>query len=709
MSTTMQRENAFRAWRDNGFTDLIPVVPPNAELSANSYIAKNNSAGKAPGIRYPSSLWGGLKHWHEIEATDEDIANWHAMGASVGLRRGKAFLLDIDAYDAATADMIEQTAIEMLGPAPCRVGMHPKRALLYRAEGHIGGAKLSFDGDPPGQIEIPGQAVVFGIHKSTGKPYAWPRKPTHIDKLTGVTPDRLNLFFERMRSVLPKAKRMDQSSLTDRATVNQATLAGDPIIVAEAVRRLPNTRETFPTYEDMIKVGEAISGALPNDRQLAADLFHEWCSKWDGNDYDHDLTEARWRRINPPHAIGASFLFEQADRLAPLEHGHSFVAMSWFEDLTTKPEDPFDIAAAKAEQKEKVADIYPTLSVGELINRPPPEWLIKRHLPREGTGFIYAAPGVGKTFLALDMMLTITAGLDDWNGDPIVAPRDGFILYIAAEGSFGFRNRIKAWMKDRDVSADALSRFRLIEKTINFMAKDDKERLARTVRAVSNEVSGPLIAVVVDTVSRAIPGADENLQKDMSLFISACDDVHKEFHCVVIGVHHAGKNGDMRGSTAIPGGGDFIFKLDRKKGASVGQLYCEKMKEGPDGWSDNYAFSHVALDGEDASLVVSRVDHGVGPSAKVTPGTTESVLRAMMAAWDAGEPWAKSAQSKERYAVRRMVLDFGFEGVVAEQTLGVWEASGLIVHEMRDKRSKRSGFKVAVDPGQFVRNEGLFD
>ena len=86
-------------------------------------------------------------------------------------------------------------------------------------------------------------------------------------------------------------------------------------------------------------------------------------------------------------------------------------------------------------------------------------------------------------------------------------------------------------------------------------------------------------------------------------------------------------------------------------------------------------------------------------------------MTAMSVAWGEGDPWCKSPRCKppERYAIRRMVEDFGFDGVVAEQTLAVWEASGLISHELRDRKRNRTGFKVGVDPGQFVRNDGLFD
>jgi hypothetical protein len=207
-----------------------------------------------------------------------------------------------------------------------------------------------------------------------------------------------------------------------------------------------------------------------------------------------------------------------------------------------------------------------------------------------------------------------------------------------------------------------------------------------------------------------MPGADENLQKEMTLFVRACDVLRDAFRCAVIGVHHAGKNGDMRGSTVLNGAGDFVFRLARKKGATIGHLACEKQKDGPDGWEDAYQFDTVGLEDGETSIVVARADLGLGGAgATLTPNVTAAVLDAMRAAWERGEPWAKVAQTKERYAVRRMVFDFGFDGAVAEETLAVWEASGLIEVALLSAKHRLKGYKVRANSGQPVQSDGIFD
>lgn len=696
--------NYFRQWWAAGYKDIIPVVPPGAKLSENSYIRKNSSAGKAPGVKYESGYWGGMPGWREHVTTEADVEAWHTMGASVGLRRGDAFVLDIDAYDEATANQIEQDAIEQLGPAPCRVGQWPKRALLYRADGPIPGVKLIFSGkdQKPNQIETPAQVVVYGKH-SSGRHYEWLRKPEALDNLSPVSAAKLNAFLEGQRAKLPAAHRSDTLGNADREKIDQRRLQGNPDLVAEAVRRLPNTREAFPTYDDMIRVGNAISAALPGDRLLANELWHEWCEKWEGGDYDHDLTERRWSTIKPPHAFGAPYLFELADKLAPLEGGKTYQALSFFEEIPDEEENPFAQIELNA-SKEK--DTYRLLTIDEIMNRPLPTWLIDRHIPDKAVGFIYSEPGVGKSFLALDMALSVAHGLENWHGDKLKQQEDAAVVYIASEGSFDFGTRVKAWHKARGLNQNQAKSFYIIEQTINFMSADDVERLLRTLRGVAP--ARPVL-VVVDTVSRALPGADENLQKDMTRFVQACDAVRDAFSCAVLGIHHAGKSGDMRGSTVLLGAGDFVFRLTRKKGATIGHLTCEKQKAAPDGWDEPYRFDVVSVGDGESSLVPVRMEGAIGPSVELTPDVSATVLSAMSTAWDEGRPWSKAPQSKERYAIRNMVSDFGFTAEKAEETLTLWEQTGLIALELVSSNSKMKGFKVAATSGQPVQSEGIFD
>lgn len=341
-------------------------------------------------------------------------------------------------------------------------------------------------------------------------------------------------------------------------------------------------------------------------------------------------------------------------------------------------------------------EMYPMLSIGDMLSMPDPKFVVDRHLPERSLGFLYGAPGAKKSFIALDWALHLAFGKSDWHGDPIRAKSDGVVIFLAGEGASGMKVRARAWMQQHRIpDADQKAgRFRLIPQSVELMKPESVRKLANTLRV---GLAKPVTAIVVDTVSRAMPGADENMQKDMSLFVQACDTLKDEFDCLVLGVHHAGKKGDMRGSTVLLGAGDFVFRMDCERGRLAGHLHCEKMKDAPDGWSNAYRFDVVNVGVDAAGKVLSSLVpcRSGAVEADTTPELTTRILAAMKAAWDAGEPWAKSThKTKDRSAVRKIVTEFGLAGDQAALLVEHWERTGEIVEEIFDKKSKCKGYRV---------------
>lgn len=716
-------ENPFRALRALGYQNILPVIPPGVELDVNTYLwdrlkAGKDHRGKAPGEIWSSGKWGGLKGWETIVATEAQLDYWHSIGASVGLRTGDGVLvIDIDSHEPEVAEALEADAVATLGPSPSRVGLLPKRALVYAIEGSMPYQALSYDragqeGVEPkdrikDQIEFMAggkQMVMFGIHQKSGKPYRWVRPLLPFDQLTKVSADAIEALKARWEEMLPSGKlsgSMDKSE----APPDQSELMGDLISVTKAMKSLPNTKALYPTYRDMITVGEALHAATAEDRALGEELWHEWCEKWEGGDYDYDVSEKVWSTFNHEHKIGAAYLYGQA-----LKHGKGFDrAHEWHitEGVEMEPPPPpepsplFDVSMS---QQDESNDTFPLLTLDEIMSREPPAFLVARHIPQVSVGFLYSTPGAGKSFLALDVALSLSCAFGEWHGDALApADEDAVVLYIAAEGSFGFRNRVKAWCQVREQKS-LPNRFLMIEKTIDFMSAEDIDKLLRTVRGAGRR---PCL-VIIDTVSRAMPGADENLQKEMTLFVRACDKIKEDFGCAVLGVHHAGKNGDMRGSTVLLGAGDFVFKLERKTGSTIGRLTCEKQKDAPDGWTEPYRFETVDIGEGQTSLVPSRAEVSDAPEVVLNPSTTKEVLKAIEDAWNAGEPWGRTHHAKERFFERRMVQDFAFSAEQAADILALWIQSGVIEEAIADKKSKRKGLRVcgAWEPAE---EGGVFD
>lgn len=693
-----------------GYPSTVPIIPPDAPISPQSSLYKRvgtrqDARGKTPGVKGRDGLWRSFD-WPRYTPDARDYARWTDMGAGIGIRTGEGLLaLDADTMDTRCAAIVRDyvdTAFAVRSPV--RVGRAPKALYVFRTDGPVPYQRIDFgqrdERGTPERVELlteGRQFVAVGVHPKTGKPYTWERPLVPFDDLPFLPADKVTAFMEGLRKLLPAAEPLVKEGGTTE--VDQASLRGDPATVRKAVQATPNTSAVFATRESYLGLGYAIKAAVEDEAE-AFGIWEEWCGRWAEGDNEPDVMAADWRRMKPPYRRGAQWIYDLADRVSD---GRFTVAEAWFEDVAeTQADNPFAVAATVAE-KQNDTGLYPLLTIGEIISRPPPSFLVARHIPDISVGFLYSRPGAGKSFLAIDLGLHVAHGLPDWHGDPIAAIEGSVVIYIAAEGSFDLGNRIRAWHAAKGLGFT--TRFLVIERTIEFMKADDVDRLLRTVRAAHLKPA----LVVVDTVSRAMPGADENLQKDMTLFVKACDRVRDEFACAVLGVHHAGKNGDMRGSTVLRGAGDFVFRLERKERAPIGTLACEKQKAAEDGWEEPYRFDRVALDDGQSSLVPVRGDMVMGPEGVLTPDSTRRVLEAMQAAWEAGAPWSKTARGGERWAVRRMVADFNFKGDAAEEMLRMWLAMGIVSVETRGAKSKLVGYKVGGIPGQAVLNGGIFD
>jgi hypothetical protein len=351
-------------------------------------------------------------------------------------------------------------------------------------------------------------------------------------------------------------------------------------------------------------------------------------------------------------------------------------------------------------------DTYEILSVGEVMNLPDPEWLVEGMIIDQGLGFIYGAPGTGKSFVALSIALAIANKRETWWGRKIL--KHGPVLYISSEGTGDVKFRLMAWGMCELESPDSLmeSPFYLIRQSMNFMEPGDVERLYKTVQGMVERAGMPPVLIVVDTVSRVLPGADENLQKDMTLFVAACDRLRQGFSATVLGVHHTSRAGNLRGSTVFDGAGDCLFHVERETGAETGVLTATKIKAAADGWNEPYRLRKVIL-GDlkgTTSLYAEKAEAIPQQAQSDWPDrvTCTAILEAMQDAWDAGRPWSPHARTKAegRYSVAQ-IARFDIKPEIAERLVESWLMQGVVILDVYDKHSKKQGLRKAK-PGEAI-------
>src|SRR5690606_25900188 len=129
--------------------------------------------------------------------------------------------------------------------------------------------------------------------------------------------------------------------------------------------------------------------------------------------------------------------------------------------------------------------------LGDHKRRPPPEWLIKRIIPRKPLGAIYGPSGSGKSFTLLDMGLAIARGVL-WRE---FKTRQGGVGWLAAEAVGSMRNRSLAYEKGHGVSVDELP-FYVLGEGIDLTNRD-------TVRVIAESAPKGLVLIIVDTLAAA--------------------------------------------------------------------------------------------------------------------------------------------------------------------------------------------------------------
>lgn len=238
------------------------------------------------------------------------------------------------------------------------------------------------------------------------------------------------------------------------------------------------------------------------------------------------------------------------------------------------------------------------LTRSALRDLPDPEPLIDNVLDQGTVALLYGKWGTAKSFIAQDWAASDATGRS-WQGRDTEQRR---VLYVAAEGAYGLKGRIDAWEQGwhtqiPDGSLDVLP------KPVNLTHPVEVGNLAALI-----EWNGYGF-IVLDTLARCMVGADENSAKDCGLVVDALHrlrEVTPNGRGVVLGVHHAGKDGrTFRGSSAFEAGADTVYSTT-KDGAVI-ILDREKRKDGPQ--VDVHRLKLASIDGTGSVIIES---HGGG-------------------------------------------------------------------------------------------------
>jgi hypothetical protein len=242
---------------------------------------------------------------------------------------------------------------------------------------------------------------------------------------------------------------------------------------------------------------------------------------------------------------------------------------------------------------------------------------------------VYGDSNGGKTFWASDLALHVAAGRR-WNGRRV---EQGGVVYCVLEGSKGFRNRVTAWKRKHGLE-DTTIPFAVVEVPLDLLEpRADTARLIATVQAAAARKGMPVKLVVIDTLSRALAGGNENSSEDMGALVRNMDTIRAETGACVLFIHHTGKDQarGARGWSGLRAAIDTEIEVVADEDAATARATVVKQRDMQKGDAFAFRLERVVLGqnrhGEDVTTcVVEPMGEGARRPARMPPPQLKKAL-----------------------------------------------------------------------------------
>lgn len=430
------------------------------------------------------------------------------------------------------------------------------------------------------------------------------------------------------------------------------------------------------SYPDWVKVGQAIHGALWTN---GFELWDQWSAQ--GSKYPGSTKLWRkWQSFDANGAITLATVYGMAR-----DAGRQWKAPEAAQDAFVAP-------PAGESLVIMACDLPTTLK--------PPAWLARHYLEANALSVLFGEPGAGKSFLALDLGLSIATGTT-WHGNRV---KQTPVVYLCGEGWGGLQRRMHAWRDWHQVDWRAAP-FALTKRAIPLGNKQAAEALKRDVDAIIERLGDAPGLFIVDTLARNFGAGDENSTKDMSLFIDHVGAYLMEaYKAGVMLVHHTG-HGDKqraRGSSSLKGAVDAEYFVTKGEGGFV-ELSGLKMKDAilPQTLYFSMRVVDLNIRDEDGEAITSVVPVPTG-----TPGETS----------------ARPLPSRERAPAQGQILDLlrelyarnkanlqagGFDPAGARVPLDDWRNEAISRRVVMNRQRFHTLKTALIEQGQVLVELGI--
>ncbi len=191
----------------------------------------------------------------------------------------------------------------------------------------------------------------------------------------------------------------------------------------------------------------------------------------------------------------------------------------------------------------------PVCRVGELEARgEEPRWLVESLWGHQAVGFVAGHPKLGKTWLALDLALSVATGTPCLDAFPVAEPGE-VLVYLAEDPPTTVRQRLAGLCRHRGLDLETVAVHVITAASLRLDLEDDRRRLEEVVRRLRPRL------LVLDPLVR-LHRRDENRSDEVSELLSFLRELQRAHALAIMVVHHMRKGGTRRGGQALRGSGD---------------------------------------------------------------------------------------------------------------------------------------------------------
>lgn len=193
---------------------------------------------------------------------------------------------------------------------------------------------------------------------------------------------------------------------------------------------------------------------------------------------------------------------------------------------------------------------FPVCRVGELdAPEAEPRWLVEALWSRLAVGFVAGIPKLGKTWLGLDLALSVATDTPCLDRFRVREPGDT-LVYLAEDHPTLVRQRLAGLCRHRGLDLAHVPVHVITAPSLRLDLDRDRDRLTETVHRIQPRL------LLLDPLVR-LHRRDENQVADVADLLAFLRELQRQHQLAIVVVHHMRKGGASHPGQALRGSGDF--------------------------------------------------------------------------------------------------------------------------------------------------------